>query len=108
MELFRAGTERPLNGISYVSPSALTDGMNSGYKIFHVDGQRGNESTWEIIDHETWILNTTRSNAQQEPVFEKLFSARQEYGLESLRGDALYDLILRMISDDNLFLKFQR
>jgi len=61
-----------------------------------------------VTDHETWILNTTESNANNAPVFEKLYSAKEAYGLASLRLDDLYDFVIRMITDDDLFLKFER
>lgn len=44
---------RPVNSLNVgVSTTAYTN-INPGYKVYHVDGGRGqDESTWEMVDHE--------------------------------------------------------
>ena len=88
----------------------LTDSMPSAFRVYYADGNRGDESTWEILDYETHILDTIKSNqaVPPEPIFEHLYSAKETYGLESFRPAALYNLTLRMIRDYPLYEKFER
>jgi len=97
-------------GSLYIGASATTyTDLNPGYKVFHVDGARGPESTWEMADHETWIYNLTVANAAEvEPSWYKLYSAKEEYGLDSLRPKDLVDFTIRMAKDNDLFQKFYR
>jgi sphingomyelin phosphodiesterase len=97
---------RPANSYFIgVSTTAYTD-INPGYKVFHADGGRGEESTWEIMDHETFIYNLTEAN--NAPVgsalpWKKLYGAKETFGLKSFRPVDLYDLAYRMLFDDTLF-----
>src|SRR5688572_5178455 len=101
------GTDRPTT-THFVAPSMLTDSMPSAYRVYYADGNRGPQSTWEILDYETHILDTYKSNEAGSPVFEHLYSAKSTFGLESFRPQALYDLTVRMLSDYPLFQKFNR
>jgi len=97
--------EKPIS-IMYIAPSALTDGKNPGYKAYYFDGKRQSDSTWEMVDHETWILNVTESNKNKAPAWLKEYSAKETFGLESLRPEAYYKLVLEMVEDRDLFEKF--
>jgi len=91
---------------SYVGPSAVTDSMNPGYKVYQVDGARGTASTWEVMDHETWILDLVKSNAQNSPEWFKEYSAKETFGLQSLRPADHYELVKTMATNRTLFEKF--
>lgn len=106
------GTGRPIS-VSFVDASGLLDGMNSGYNVFYADGERGDEeSTWQIINQETWILNLTASNALQDeevpPVFQKILDARKDFNLSSMVPEQIHGLINRMVCDKDLLLKYQK
>ena len=100
-------TQKPIV-TSYVAPSAVPDSMNPGYKVYHVDGKRGADSTWELVNHETWILNITDANIKgnTESAWFKEFSAKETYGLKDLRPESYYDFVLRMVDNRTLFETF--
>lgn len=106
---FAEGTNRPIS-VSYVDGSGLPDGMNPAYNVFYADGERGNESTWEIVNHETWILNLTASNdnPKNEPVFSQILDAQTHYKVSSMVPEEVHDFIKRMVCDDELFLAYQK
>ncbi|CAL8071311.1 unnamed protein product [Orchesella dallaii] len=109
--LFDMAEEPPRpTGSLYISTSVTPYSyVNPGYKVFLADGARGeNNSTWEIVDHETWIYNVTQANLEGSPTLFKEYSAKEAFGLRSLRPADLYDLVVRMTVDDNLFQKFYR
>lgn len=89
--------------------------INPGYKVFYADGVQGANNqprpSWEILDHEAYIYNVTDANlngASQVPPLFREYSAKEEYGLKSFRPNDLYDLVVRMALDDNLFQKYYR
>jgi len=106
-----ADPPRPTTSL-YIGASATpyTD-LNPGYKIFYADGVRAN-ATWELTNHETWIYNLTLANlGQGDPSavqWFRLYSAKEDFGLLSLRPNDLYDFVVRMVTDDVLFQKFYR
>lgn len=81
--------------------------FNLGFKVYYVDGERGEDSTWELMDHETWILDLPKSNAESSPHWSKLYTASEDFGLTSQRPEDYYDFTLRMIQDRNLFEKYR-
>jgi len=97
-------------GSLYISTSVTPYSyVNPGYKVFLADGARGqNSSTWEIVDHETWIYNVTQANLAGSPTLFKEYSAKEAFGLKSFRPQDLYDFVVRMAVDNNLFQKFYR
>lgn len=88
--------------------------INPGYKVFYTDGadrQDGTKATWEIVDHEAWIYNVTKANidgVDVTPVLFKEYSAKEEYGLKSFRPTDLYELVVKMAQDDQVFQKYYR
>lgn len=89
----------------------MTDGMHSGYNVFYADGERGADSTWEIINHQTFVLNLTHSNAQPveaAPTFNMILDAQEMWGVTSLTAETVHDFIYRMVCDDALFLEYQK
>ncbi|ODM94449.1 Sphingomyelin phosphodiesterase [Orchesella cincta] len=97
-------------GALYISTSVTPYSyVNPGYKVFFADGARGQEdSTWEVVDYETWIYNVTQANLEGSPTLFKEYNAKEAFGLRSTRPADLYDLVVRMTTDDSLFQKFYR
>jgi len=60
------------------------------------------------MNHETWLLNSTKSNLEGSPTWFKEYSASEEFGLEAHRPENYYDLTLRMLEDPVLFEKYRR
>lgn len=96
------------SGMAYISPSltAYTD-TNPSYKVFHFDGER-DEATWEMVDYESFTYNLELANEEGKPNWYKLYSAKETYGLSSLRPSEMYDLVMRMARDSRLFQHFYR
>lgn len=97
-------------GIAYIGPSVTPySGQNPAYRIYYVDGDH-KDTTREIIDHETWIMNMEKANteAEQDPKWFKLYSARESYGMPNLRPKEWNNLIYRMTQDSNLFQQFYK
>lgn len=66
---------RPVE-VAYVAGSVTSyDYENPNYRIYSVDGSY-DESSWEVLDHETYYLNLTDANLSMEPKWEKEYSAR--------------------------------
>jgi len=99
-------------GSLYISTSVTPYSyLNPGYKVFYADGvtTEDRNATWEVVDHEAYIYNVTDANlrgASEQPVIFKEYSARQMYGLRSLRPADLYELVERMARDDETFQKY--
>ncbi|ESO05258.1 hypothetical protein HELRODRAFT_77714 [Helobdella robusta] len=89
--------------VAYLSPSLTTFiNINPGYRVFHLDGFH-DESTWSVLDHETYIMNITLSNTLNQTIWVKEYSAKEAYQLESLSPLDWHDLILRMEWNATLF-----
>jgi len=100
--------DKPTNALWVGASSTPHVGLNPGYKVFFADGVDGN-NTWEIIDHETWIydLEAANDNGEEiEPEWYKEYSFKEAFEMDSLRPGDLYDLVVRMLTDDDLFQKF--
>jgi len=105
---FEQGTETPIS-VSFSAGSGVTDGMHSAYNVYYVDGERGSDSTWEVINQETIILNLTASNSDPngQPVFQTILNAHEDFQLPSLLPADVNDFVFRMICDNDLFRKYQ-
>lgn len=67
--------KRPLN-VLYISGSVTTySNLNPGYRIFTIDGSYKN-SSFQVLDHETHIMNLTEANLTLKPVWKKEYSAK--------------------------------
>ncbi|XP_075551077.1 sphingomyelin phosphodiesterase-like [Dermacentor variabilis] len=100
---------RPFS-VAYVAPSTTT--FNSGhpaYRVYVVDGNYAN-STWAVLDHETYLMNLTEANVdpQREPRWHLEYAAKAEFGMQSLEPAEWDDLLNKMELDDKLFDKFYR
>ncbi|XP_052555280.1 sphingomyelin phosphodiesterase [Tympanuchus pallidicinctus] len=97
---------RPVS-VAFVAPSVTTYiNLNPGYRVYEVDGSYAG-SSHAVLDHETFILNLTEANAPgAEPRWQRLYGAREAYGMASaFPGD--WDLLIRRFQDDErLFQRF--
>ncbi|XP_030055726.1 sphingomyelin phosphodiesterase [Microcaecilia unicolor] len=98
---------RPVS-VAFLSPSVTTYiNLNPGYRVFQIDGNYPGSSHM-VLDHETFILNLTKANAnpQDQPVWERLYRAREAFNMETAFPEAWDNLIQRFLDDDGLFQKF--
>lgn len=73
-----------------------------------MDGDREG-TTREVIDHETWVFDLAKANAEKEaPDYYKLYSARHAYGMPNLRPKEWNNLLEKMIDHPKLFEQFYR
>ncbi len=84
--------------------------LNPGYKIFTVEGARGQESTWDILDHETWIYNLTEANLSPHlpPRWFRLYKATEAFDLPDVSPESLNVLVQRMSSNETAFNTYHR
>ena len=60
----------------YLGPSVTSNGFqNSGYRIYTVDGDY-NDSSRQVLDHETYILNITDANLTNKPKWIHEYTAK--------------------------------
>ncbi|KAI5640562.1 calcineurin-like phosphoesterase domain-containing protein [Phthorimaea operculella] len=89
--------------IAYVGPSVTPwYNLNPGYAIYYVDGDH-NATTRLVVDHETWIMDLEEANLVGDPIWRKLYSARDAYAMEALRPQDWDKFIREMASNDDVF-----
>ncbi|CAL4151209.1 unnamed protein product, partial [Meganyctiphanes norvegica] len=100
-EVFYDG-DRPTN-VAYVAPSATPwEHLHPGYRIYYLDGEHIN-TTWAVVDHETWIMNLTEAQETGKPRYYQLYSAKDEYSMDGLLPANWDDFAQRMSQDRSLF-----
>ncbi|XP_021959476.1 sphingomyelin phosphodiesterase [Folsomia candida] len=103
---------RPANSLYIGASTTAHTNLNPGFKVYHVDGGRGADSTWEIMDHETWIYNLTEANANVEPngamPWKLMYKAKETFNMGSFRPKDLDDLAYRMLFNEDLFANYHR
>ncbi len=87
---------------SYIAGSGLPDRMHPAYSVWHVDGEREDESHWDVLRHELIILNLTESNSKKVPIFKKLADSYENFKLLNLKPESILDFSRRLIRDQNL------
>ncbi|XP_056645510.1 sphingomyelin phosphodiesterase-like isoform X1 [Diorhabda sublineata] len=94
---------QPIN-IAYLGPSITTyENHNPAYRIYYVDGDYNN-STRFVLDHETWTTDLEKANeGENEPIWYKLYSARDTYGIQSLSPEMWDKFIDKMAADPYYF-----
>ncbi|XP_077489009.1 sphingomyelin phosphodiesterase-like [Amblyomma americanum] len=105
----RSQRQRPY-AVAYVAPSTTT--FNSGhpaFRIYVLDGNYTN-STWAVLDHETYLMNVTEANLSptREPLWQLEYTAKSAWGMTSLQPKEWDALVQKMESDVRLFNKFYR
>ncbi|XP_075752511.1 sphingomyelin phosphodiesterase isoform X4 [Rhipicephalus microplus] len=96
--------------VAYVAPSTTTfNSGNPAFRVYVVDGNYNN-STWAVLDHETYVMNLTEANADptREPRWHLEYAAKVQYGMQSLEAAEWDNLLNRMEADDELFQSFYR
>ncbi|KAK9730903.1 Acid sphingomyelin phosphodiesterase C-terminal region [Popillia japonica] len=106
---YDAETYKRPTGIAYIGPSITTyENQNPGYRIYYVDGDH-NKTTRDVLDHETWITDLGKANEpNSEPHWFKSYSAREAYGMETLKPEEWDNLIDAMAKDKDLFKLFYK
>nr|CAI5869023.1 unnamed protein product [Callosobruchus analis] len=106
---YEAKDYRKPTNVAYLGPSVTTyENFNPAYRIYYVDGDHEN-TTREVFDHETWTMDLNKANEDNsEPVWYKLYSAKDAYQMKSLRAEQWDSLLQRMTKDSNLFDMFYK
>ncbi|XP_064100938.1 sphingomyelin phosphodiesterase-like [Macrobrachium nipponense] len=100
-EVFHDG-DRPM-GVAYIAPSQTPYYfLNPAYRIYTIDGERP-ETTWMVLDHDTFIMNLTEAHETNVSRWYRLYSAKETYGMPSLTPDDWHELGQRMAEDRALF-----
>ncbi|XP_066401709.1 sphingomyelin phosphodiesterase [Molothrus aeneus] len=99
---------RPVS-IAFIAPSVTTYiSLNPGYRVYEVAASYPG-SSHAVLDHETFILNLTEANAAPPgtaPRWQRLYSAREAYGLPAAFPADWDRLVRRMQDDEPLFQLF--
>ncbi|CAH1158391.1 unnamed protein product [Phyllotreta striolata] len=100
-------TGQPIN-VAYLGPSITTyENHNPAFRIYYVEGD--DQSGRAILDHETWTTDLDLANeGDNEPIWFKLYTAKEAYGMSSLYPEEWDKLIKNMAKNDNLFKAFYR
>ncbi|CAG7722469.1 unnamed protein product [Allacma fusca] len=98
------------NGVFLGASLTPHTNLNPGYKIYSVDGARGEESTYKIIDHETWIFNLTEANLnpKKPPQWFKLYKATEAYDIPNVFPESLHLFVQKLASNTTIFEKYLR
>jgi sphingomyelin phosphodiesterase len=107
-----ANPPRPMNTLNIgVSTTAYTN-LNPGFKVYYADGaDETTNPTYELMDHETWVYNLSLANEWDptiRPSWYKLYNMKEAFGLQSLRPAHLYEMVTKMVNDNDLFQKYWR
>lgn len=101
-------SSRRATSIAYIGPSITTyDGVNPSYRIYTVDGNRAN-STRMVLDHETYYMNLTEANLNNNPQWKFEYSAYKAYKMSSLLPSEWDKVTQRLETNDSFFQQFYR
>ncbi|KAH9525406.1 Sphingomyelin phosphodiesterase [Bulinus truncatus] len=90
--------------VAYVAPSVTPySQLNMGYRIYTIDGNYMN-SSFQVLDHETYFMNLSRANAENKITWEFEYSAKAAYNMTSLYPMDWENLIHTM-SENNQILE---
>ncbi|GAB6026449.1 hypothetical protein CHUAL_012647 [Chamberlinius hualienensis] len=97
----------PIN-VAYIGPSVSPyDGVNPAFKIYYIDGDYEG-SPREVLDYETYYLNLDEANANDMPIWDILYSAKDAFALRSLHASEWDRLVTKMTTNNDLFVDFYR
>jgi len=89
--------------VAYIGPSVTPiDGRWPAFRIYTIDGNYQG-SSYRVLDHETYVLDLDKANANDDLTWAFEYKAKEAYGLDSLVPAEWNKLIQRFIDDDNLF-----
>uniref|UniRef100_A0A1X7T6Y9 Sphingomyelin phosphodiesterase n=1 Tax=Amphimedon queenslandica TaxID=400682 RepID=A0A1X7T6Y9_AMPQE len=105
MDFETSSTPRPYS-VWYNGPSVTTYSyQNAGYRIYTVDGNY-NESSRQVLDHDTYILNITDANLTNKPKWIHEYSAKDAYNMTNLTPDSWFSLVKEFLTNNDLLLKY--
>lgn len=85
--------------VAYLGPSVTTASfLNPGYRVYVADGIYDN-SSYQIIDYKTVILNLTEANLHNSLEWKLEYWARDAFNLSSLSPQNWADLVERMLAN---------
>lgn len=89
---------------SFIAGSGVPDSMNPSYSVFLVDGERGEESYWDVLRQELYIVDLLQSNDgdRDSPVIEKLIDSYKDFGLPNLAPASIFEFADKMICDQDM------
>ncbi|CAG0921987.1 unnamed protein product [Notodromas monacha] len=97
------------SNVAYITPSLTTyEYLNYGYRIFYVDGAREADSTWAVVDHETWIYQLDEANNEGMTTWFKAYSMLEEFRMSDLSPTSYASLGASLATDDVVFDKYYR
>uniref|UniRef100_A0A1X7UA88 Saposin B-type domain-containing protein n=1 Tax=Amphimedon queenslandica TaxID=400682 RepID=A0A1X7UA88_AMPQE len=105
MDFETSSTPRPYS-VWYDGPSVTPiTNFNPGYRVYTVDGNY-NESSRQVLDHDTYILNITDANLTNKPKWIHEYSAKDAYNMTNLSPDSWLSLLKEFLTNNDLFLKY--
>jgi len=94
--------------VAYVGPCLSTsDAFWPAFRIYTIDGNYQG-SSYRVLDHETYVLDIDKANAEDDLTLALEYKAKEAYGMNSLLPEEWNKLIERFIKDDNLFQQYWR
>lgn len=88
---------RPVS-VAYLAPSITPFmNLNPGFRVYEIDA-----ATNRVLDHQTWIMDLSKSNQMLEPIFLKEYSARDAFNLPDLSPQSWHNLTMRMLAEELL------
>jgi len=110
IQLFKDRKEEPFS-MAYVAPSLSPwKDVNPGYKVYTVDGSRGDKSTWEVTDFARWTADLVQANTRPNigPRWVEQYTAAAAYNLTNLSPQSWDHLVDDMLVSDKLFTEYYR
>ena len=96
--------------VAYTAPSLTPhDGLNPGYRIYHVDGKR-QDSSHVLLDHETYYFNLDELNAESEHniKYKMEYSAKSSLEMKDLTPESWSQYVNELVVDDSKWEEFHQ
>lgn len=89
--------------VSYLAPAGAPLSQNPGFRSYQYD-----RATFEILDLTQYYVDLDKANAEQKITWEREYSAKEYFGMESLKPEAWEQLHQQFLSNDTAFQRFSR
>ena len=98
------------SNVAFVAPSVTTyTDHDPEYRLYTVAAEQGHPAFGHVVDHETWSMDLSALQGPEDrPRWQRLYSAREELGLEGASPGAWAALLDRAATDDVLFERMVR
>ncbi|KAF1766416.1 hypothetical protein GCK72_006377 [Caenorhabditis remanei] len=84
-------------GVGYAAPSVTTfEYQNPAYRVYEIDPY----NKFKIVDFTTYSADLEKANENNKPVWEKLYSAKEAYGMTDLSPISWNKVIQKLIKSD--------